>query len=202
LNAADADVGSSGPLLLPDQPGPHPHLLLQPGKDGSIYVLDRDHMGKYQRGQDAIVQKLQMSDGGYGAMAFWQGHIFFACSDDFLRDYRVADGSVRLNATSKAPKFENPGASPSVSADGAKNAIVWAVATKTWNGRDRPAILCAFDANDISHPIYSSEENSARDRAALSTRFVIPVVVNGHVYIGARGEVDMYGLLPAAKTRP
>jgi hypothetical protein len=59
----------------------------------------------------------------------------------------------------------------------------------------RPAILYAFDANKIDQPIYTSEQNSQRDRAALATRFVIPVVVNGRVYFGARGEVEVYGLL-------
>jgi hypothetical protein len=73
------------------------------------------------------------------------------------------------------------------------------VATKTWNGPERPAILYAFDARDLSRPIYTSEQNSARDRAALATRFVIPVVAKGHVYFGARGEVEMYGLLRAAE---
>ncbi len=92
-------------------------------------------------------------------------------------------------------KFENPGATPSVSANGPKDAIVWAIATKTWNRQDRPAVLYAFDATKINQPIYGSEENSKRDRGGLATRFVILVVVNGRVYFGARGEVDVYGLL-------
>ena len=92
-------------------------------------------------------------------------------------------------------KFDNPGATPSISANGAKDAIVWAIATKTWNGPDQPAILYAFPANNISQSIYSSEQNSKRDRAAMGTRFVIPVIVGGHVYVGVRGEVEIYGLL-------
>jgi hypothetical protein len=183
LSRNDLDVGSSGPLLLPDR-----HLLLQPTKGGSIYVIDRDRMGK-------IVQTLSMKDGGYGAMAYWRGHVYFACSDDVLRDYAVAGGAVQLHAASQEPKFDNPGASPTVSADGEKNAIVWAVATKTWNGPDRAAILYAFDARDIARPIYTSEQNAARDRAAAATRFVIPVVAKGCVYFGTRSEVEMYGLL-------
>jgi hypothetical protein len=69
------------------------------------------------------------------------------------------------------------------------------VATKTWNGEDRPAILYAFDASSIDKPIYTSEQNAKRDRAGMATRFVIPVVVNGRVYFGARGEVEVYGLI-------
>ena len=111
-----------------------------------------------------------------------------------LRDYAIKDGHLILHTASKT-KFENPGATPSVSADGNKNAIVWAIATKTWNGADRPAILYAFDASKIDQLLYTSEQNSRRDRAAMATRFAIPVVVNGRVYFGARGEVEVYGPL-------
>jgi hypothetical protein len=181
-----------GPLLLPDQPGRHRHLLLQPTKGGMIYVIDRDRMGQFQAQGDAVVQRLPMAGGGYGAMAYWKGHVFFACSDDSLRDYAVDNGQLTLRRGSRI-RFENPGATPSVSADGNKNGIVWAIATKTWNGPNRPAVVYAFDANKIDDPIYTSEQNSKRDRAAMATRFVIPLVVNGWVYFGARGEVEVYG---------
>lgn len=80
ISDADADVGSSGPLLLPDQPGSHRHLLLQPTKDSTIYVIDRDRMGKYEKNTDALVQTVKMNGGGYGAIAYWNGHAFF-CSE-------------------------------------------------------------------------------------------------------------------------
>jgi len=195
ISEADSDVGSSGPLLLPDQPGPHRHLLLQPTKDSTIYVMDRDNMGKFRRDGDALVELIRMSGGGYGALAYWNGHVFFAASDDHLRDYAVKNGQLTLHASSTM-KFANPGATPSISADGNKNAIVWAIATKTWNGPDdKPAVLYAFDATRLDQPIYTSEQNSQRDRAALATRFVFPLVVNGRVYFAARGEVEVYGLL-------
>jgi hypothetical protein len=159
-----------------------------------IYVIDRDRMGKFQGDGDAVVQRIRMRGGGYGAMAYWNGHVFFACSDDYLRDYTVQNGKLTLS-TRSSTEFANPGATPSVSANGNKDAIVWAVATKTWNGRDQPAVLYAFDANSIDQPIYTSEQNSKRDRAAMATRFVIPVVAKGRVYFGARGEVEVYGLL-------
>ena len=195
LSSADADLGSSGPTLLPDLPGPHRHLLLQPTKGSMIYVIDRDQMGKFQHDGDAVIQTIKMPGGGYGAMSYWNGHAFFAASDDYLRDFAIANGQLTLTATSQV-RFANPGATPSVSAEGKKNAIVWAVATKTWNGPDnKPAVLYAFDATNMTQPIYTSEQNSQRDRAAMATRFVIPVVVNGRVYFGARGEVEVYGLL-------
>lgn len=68
LSDGDADVGSSGPLFLPDQPGLHRHLLLQLTKGSNIYVIDRDRMGKFQPDRDAIVQRIRMTGGGYGAI--------------------------------------------------------------------------------------------------------------------------------------
>lgn len=195
ISEADSDVGSSGPTLLPDQPGPHRHLLLQPTKDSTIYVIDRDNMGKYHRDSDALLQILKMPGGGYGAMAYWNGHAYFAASDDYLRDYAIKNGQLTLN-TQSSTKFANPGASPSISADGTRSAILWAIATKTWNGADtKPAVLYAYDATKLGEPIYTSEQNAQRDRAAMATRFVIPLVVNGHVYFGTRSDVEVYGLL-------
>ncbi|MGP0019748.1 MAG: hypothetical protein ACLPHP_14335 [Candidatus Sulfotelmatobacter sp.] len=195
ISQNDTDIGSSGPTLLPDQPGPHRHLLLQPTKDSTIYVIDRDHMGKFQRDHDDLVQIIHLPGAGLGAMAYWNGYAFFAASDDCLRSYTVKNGQLKPSESS-AMKFVTSGATPSVSADGDKNAIVWVIVTKTWNGLDnRPAVLYAFDATKLGQPIYTSEQNSARDRAGMATRFVIPVVVNGRVYFGTRGEVEVYGLL-------
>lgn len=195
ISNADTDIGSSGPTLLPDQPGPHRHLLLQPTKDSTIFVIDRDNMGKYHPDGDALLQMIKLSGAGLGAIAYFNGHAFFATSDDFLRDYAVKNGQLVLHTTSSM-KFVDPGATPSISADGNKNAIVWAIATKTWNGPDtKAAVLYAFDATKLGQPIYSSDQNRARDHAALAARFIIPIVVNGRVYFGTRSEVEVYGLL-------
>ena len=193
--AGDSDVGSSGPTLLPDQPGPHRHLLLQPTKHSILYVIDRDQMGKFHTDRDAIVQRIHMAGEGLGAMAYWNGRAYFATSDDYLRSYAIKNGQL-TPVGSSAMKFVTSGATPSISADGNKNAIVWALSTKTWDGPDnKPAVLYAFDATKLGQAIYTSEQNSQRDRAAFATRFAIPVVVNGRVYFGVRGEVEVYGLL-------
>jgi hypothetical protein len=193
--AGDSDVGSSGPTLLPDQPGPHRHLLLQPTKHSVLYVLDRDQMGEFHPDRDAIAQRIPLAGAGLGAMAYWNGRAFFAASDDHLRSYAVKNGKL-IPGESSTVKFVTSGATPSISADGNKNAIVWAISTKTWNGPDTThAVLYAFDATKLGPPLYTSEQNSQRDRAAMATRFVIPVVVNGRVYFSARGEVEVYGLL-------
>jgi hypothetical protein len=192
--AGDSDVGSSGPTLLPDQPGPHRHLLLQPTKHSILYVIDRDQMGKFHAGSDSIPQRIQMAGEGLGAMAYWNGHAFFATSNDNLRDYAIKKGKLVLHSSSTM-KFMTSGATPSISADGNKNAIVWALTTKSWDGPEIPAVLYAFDATKLGPPLYTSEQNSQRDRAALATRFVIPMVAKGRVYFSTRGEVEVYGRL-------
>jgi hypothetical protein len=72
---------------------------------------------------------------------------------------------------------------------------VWAIQTDNWRGERVPAVLRAYDALDVRREIYTSKENGDRDRAGMATRFAIPTVVNGRVYVTARGEVDVYGLL-------
>ena len=159
-----------------------------------LYVIDRDQMGKFHPDRDAIPQKMRMAGEGFGAMAYWNGHVYFAASNDLLRDYSLVNGQLQLHGSS-ANKFE-PGATPSISANGRKDAIVWAIFTKVWNGPDdKPAVLYAYDANKLGPPLYTSEQNAARDRAAAAARFVIPVVVSGRVYFGTRSQVEVYGLL-------
>jgi hypothetical protein len=93
-------------------------------------------------------------------------------------------------------RFANPGATPAISANGAANGIVWLIETKTWNGADRPAVLHAYDAVNVDLELYNSEQNAGRDRVGKTLRFTIPTVMNGRVYVEAKGEVDVYGLLP------
>ena len=192
--AGDSDVGSSGPTLLPDQPGPHRHLLLQPTKHSMLYVIDRDQMGRFHADGDAIPQRIRMAAEGFGAMAYWNNHVYFAANNDQLRDYSLVNGQLKPHGSS-ANKFE-PGATPSISANGKKDAIVWSISTKVWNGADnRPAVLYAYDATKLGPPLYTSEQNAARDRAGMAVRFVIPVVISGRVYFGTRSQVEIYGLL-------
>jgi hypothetical protein len=198
LNSRDADVGSGGPMLLS-------HLLLTGGKNGVLYVLDRDHMGRYQTGANRhAIQTLRLGQGIYSAPAYWNGHVYVLASDDFLSDFVLDHGRlVDPPAAKGTHRFANPGATPTVSADGNRNGIVWLLETKVWNDFDgRPAVLHAFDAHDIAHELYNSGEESARDRAGTALRFIVPTVVNGHVYVGTKGEVDVYGPLPSSWATP
>ena len=195
LSKTDADLGSSGPTLLPDQSGNPAHILVQPGKSGAIYVINRDKMGGYGKDSDAVVQKFTLSGGCYTAAAYWNGRVFIACEDDRVRSYDVMKGQLRETPAVSSIRFDNPGATPTISANGNQDAILWAVATKTWNGPAQAAVLYAFDAVKMGMPLYSSEQNATRDHAADATRFVVPVVMKGRVYIGTLGEVEVYGLL-------
>jgi hypothetical protein len=196
LNADDADLGSGGPLLLPDQPGPHPHLLLVGGKGAVLYVLDRDHLGKYQpdKPQDAL-QAIPLRDMFFGTPSYWNGHVYVLASNDVLKDFKVERGQLLGPVASGAERFIDPGATPAVSANGARDGIVWLLQSKGWRSADTPAVLRAYDAANVARELYNSEQNSARDRAGKCLRFAIPTVVNGRVYVGAKSEVDVYGLL-------
>ena len=201
LNDNDLDLGSLGPLLLPDQPGAHPHLLLTGDKAGNVYLIDRDRMGKYHSGNNShAVQTLRVKGGCYGAAAYWNQNVFLSCTDDSVRDYKVEGGTLSSQPIAETSKeFANPGATLTVSSNGTKNGIVWLVETKAWNGQDQFAVLHAYDATNLAHELYNSSQNVARDGPGLAVRFVIPTVVNGRVYIGAKGELDVYGLLSAGK---
>jgi hypothetical protein len=198
LDAGDQDLGSGGPMLLPDQPGPHPHLVAIAGKGGIIYLIDRDHMGHYQPGSDSHAVETIPSPGGgvYGAMSYWN-HNLYVLSDspnDALRQFTVQNGRLSLKAASGS-HLPAICATPTVSANGLRDGVVWVLASKAWNGADKSAVLYAFDALDTSRQLYNSEQNPSRDRGGLALRFDNPTVVNGHVYVGAKHEIDVYGLL-------
>jgi hypothetical protein len=195
LSDDDADLGSSGPTLLAQQTGSKRRLLVQPTKAGTLYVLDANELGKFHPQRNASVQQFQFPDGFYGAAATWNGHVYAVASNDFLRDFTVSGDTLQPASRAASPKFDNPGAIPSVSANGAASGIIWLVSTRSWNGTDRRAVLFAYDARNPTAPIYTSEQNPQRDHASLATRFVIPVVQKGRVYFGTRDEVDVYGLL-------
>jgi len=199
LDHNDNDLGSSGPVLLSDQPGPHPHLLVTAGKEGRIYLLDRDHLGKFQPSDDShAVQTILASRGAFGAMAYWNQHVFFIGSESHIQDFALSNSQLKLKAAGTT-RFFDSGATPSISSNGAKDGIVWAASSKNWNEPPhKHAVLYAFDAADVSRELFNTEQNPQRDRPGIALRFAIPTVANGKVYLGCKGQVDVYGLLPAA----
>ncbi len=195
LTAEDADLGSSGPVLLPDQPGAHPHLLVVTGKDGVTRLLDRNAMGGYGVSDSArALQSTKTSMGGFGAAAYWNGTVYLWGSFDVLKAFAVRGGRLMLRGAA-ATQVTDPGATPVVSSNGARDGVLWAVETRPWRGADRVAILHAYDASDVRHELFNSAMNPARDQAGLATRFAIPTVAAGFVYLGAKGQVDVFGLI-------
>jgi len=195
LDANDDDLGSGGPMLLPDQPGPHPHLVVLGGKAPKIYVLDRDHLGRYHEGSDSgVVQTVRTTGGIYGSMAYWNHQVYVLSDSDALRDYEMKNGQLTYKAASSF-RFPDHAATPAISANGDKDGIAWVVSSKGWNSGGRTAVLHAVDASDVTHELYNSNQNSGRDGAGTAVRFNMPMIVNGHVYVGAKREVDVYGLL-------
>jgi hypothetical protein len=195
LDAHDWDLGSQGPVLLGTQPGPHPHLLVIAGKEGKLYLLDRDQLGKFHQGSDpSVLQTIKIKD-AYGAAATWNNNVYFTDRSDITRDFTLANG--HLTEKSVTAPMPSPAATPIVSANGNTNAILWVASTKEWDETqiNRPAILHAYDPTNLARELYSSEQNPTRDRGNNTVRFSIPTIADGHVILGTRDHLDIYGLL-------
>jgi hypothetical protein len=195
LNDTDRDFGAGGPLIIPDDQAGGKHLLIAAGKDGVVYALDRDRM-------HPSVQSFKLAGGMYSTPAFWNGHLFVLATNDALKDYALVNGRLSDAPVAVTTKtFANPGATPVVSANGARDGIVWFLETKVWNdyGSQKSSILHAFEAANVAHEIYNSDQNAARDKAGPTVRFTVPTIANGRVYVPTKREITVYGLLPAAR---
>ncbi|MGH9613791.1 MAG: pyrrolo-quinoline quinone, partial [Bryobacteraceae bacterium] len=198
LDEQDIDLGASGPVLLPDQPGSHPHLAVGAGKSGAIYLLDRDRMGRFvPKGKDRqIVQVIRGAiAGNYATPAYWNGYLYMGSFNDSLKAFSFSRGRLSEFPVSKSDGvFGYPGASPSVSADQTRNGIVWALQNDD-HYRSGPTVLHAYDATDLSRELYNSSAAGARDMAGPAVKFTSPTIANGKVYLGTQNSVDVYGLL-------
>ena len=205
LNLADWDVGSGGPVVLPDSAGSvaHPHLLVGGDKEGTLYLVDRDNMSGFN-GVDQVVQKVQVNSGGcitcgiFSTPAYWQGSLYVIGIDDVLKQYSISNASIAFSRQA-ADTFAFPGASPAVSSAGGSNGIVWAVNTSkngTPNPGDAsaPAVLFAYDATTLTK-LYSGPESGA-GAAGNAVKFVVPTVASGKVYVGTQSELSVFGLTP------
>jgi hypothetical protein len=201
LSTHDLDLGAGGALLLPDQPGPHQHLLVTAGKQGTVYVVDRDNLGGFGRGSDRIVEEIP------GAMleslstpAYFNHAIYYvgtAPAGDVLKAFPIVNGTVFPTAAHGQYIYGFPGSTPSISANGNTSGIVWTLDNGGF-ASFAPAILRAYDATNVGRELYDSTLAGARDRAGPAVKFTVPTVVNGKVYVGGFGVVTVYGLLPSA----
>ena len=196
-SGTDTDLGSGGAILLPDlldSGGQTKHLALGAGKDKHIYVVDRDNMGKFNALANNIYQELPavLAGGVFSMPAYFNGKVYFGAVNDTIKAFSITDAKLSMTAVAHTSNtFGYPGTTPSVSANGTSNGILWAVENSS------PAVLYAYNANDISHELYNSNQAAgSRDHFGAGNKFITPTIVNGKVYLGTPNGVAVFGLLP------
>lgn len=197
----DHDLGSGGALLLPDQvdsAGKTWHLVLGSGKTGYLYVVDRDNMGKFNSSTDNVHQVIPVCcspQGGlygpvYSTPAYFNSNVYFGAKGGPVQAFAVANGELSSAYTMISTNaLGSPGATPSISANGTSNAILWLVENGTIG------VLHAYDATNLSSELYNSNLMGARDQFA-GNKFIVPTVANGSVFVGTPTGVAVFGLLP------
>jgi hypothetical protein len=193
----DGDLGSGGILLLPDvkdAKGKIRHLATGAGKDMSVYVVDRDAMGKFNpKDNSNIYQELPdaLKGGEFSIPACFNGYVYYGGISDVIRAFKVDAAKLsRTPASVTARKYPYPGATPTVSANGSSNGIVWAVENTN------PAVLHAYDANNLAKEFYNSgQAANGRDAFGAGNKWMSPMVANGKVYVETTNSVAVFGPL-------
>ncbi|HJT24420.1 MAG TPA: malectin domain-containing carbohydrate-binding protein, partial [bacterium] len=209
LDATDNEMGSVGMMLLPDEAGSpnHPHLVTAGDKAGDVFLLDRDNMGGYRNGpggKDAVVQEFHPAPTNNFAIfttpCYYNGNVYWSCVGGPIQSFQISNAQYNTTPTSVTPEsYIYPGCVPSVSSNGPGSAgILWAIQP------GNPAVLRAYDANDLSIELYDTSFNAGRDGLGTpNTKFTPPTIINGKVYVATTGSLAVFGLLPpASKARP
>jgi hypothetical protein len=198
---ADTDLGSGGTLVLPDLidgNGVTQHLAVGAGKDGNIYVVNRDSMGKWNSSTNAIYQVINGKLGSVFSMpAYFNNTLYYGAAGSALQAFSIVNAHlVPAPASTSAITYTYPGTTPGISAAGTANGIVWAVENTS------PAVLHAYDAGNLSRELYNSNQAAnGRDAFGAGNKFITPTIVNGHVYVGTQTGVARFGVLgPSAPT--
>jgi len=193
LNTGDLDLGSGGLMVLPDQGGTLNHEVVGGGKQGTLYLVNRDDMGEYNPATDAVVQEfVGVTPSIKTVPAYWNGNIYLAGQKDFIKMFSLNAG-VMSNAPVQETtvSFNDRGPSISISANGTSNGILWAVLHGT-------PVLYAFDATNLSNELYDTTQAlQLRDRILSTSRFVVPTIANGKVYVGGLQLLNVFGILPS-----
>ena len=202
----DSDTASTSLTLLPAFPGTeHPNLAVAADKSGLMYLIDTDNMGGVNPGgPDRVIQEFMANPKGliYSSPVYFNGMVYIHGVGDVLKAFALKlDPTTNSMMIDETPVSEGttisgfPGTVPSVSANGTNNGIVWEAEVDNPTG---PAILRAYNANNLSTPLYASNQAGPRDTAGDGIKFSTPTIANGHVYLGTQTELDVYGLLPQA----
>ncbi len=199
-SSVDADLGSGGTMLLPlqkDARGNTRNLMVAAGKDTNLYVLDQANLGKFNASSNStLYQQLSgaLSNGVWSSPAFFNNHVYYGSVNSVLRSFDVNTALLSSSPSSSTPTvFGYPGTTPSVSASGARNGIVWA------HEQGGTAVLHAYDANNLATELYNSNQAGARDHFGAGNKFIAPAIANGKVYVGTQNSVGVFGLLRNGK---
>ncbi len=209
LAVNDVDLGSGGVILVPGSTT-YPHEVLGGGKDGNIFVVNRDSMGGFNDTTNNVLQTVhtgtQQYDNIFDTPVYWNGSVYYHCSHDVLRTFSWtagADAGTQLSAQSTsagANTYTMHGATPSLSANGMNNGIIWDIDNSAYIGDNPttsgPSVLHAYDATNVATELYNSTQAGTRDTAGQALKFTVPTIANGRVYVPTASELDVYGLLP------
>jgi hypothetical protein len=197
LDINDLDLGSSAGLILSPQPGKFANEIVSAGKQGIIYLVNRSNMGKFNAKTDHVIEKVEGSPSGYwSSPAYWNGNVYYWGTSDFLSQYSLTKGLLSKTPIQHSSDQIHIGSTPSISANGSTNAIVWALESHAAAKPVPPAILHAYDATNVSTELYTSKQAGNRDLGGPGLSFAVPTVINGKVYVGTRTELDVFGLFP------
>ena len=183
-------------MVLPDAVGSagHPHLLAGAGKEGKIYLIDRDNMGHFNATNDNLaVQVVQGIANSFDTPAYFNNLLYYIGGGDVLKSFRFSNGLLVTTPTALGSNtFGWPGSTPSISANGASNPIVWAIQA---NGADSGghAILRAYNATNVATELYNSSQAGTRDDPGLAIKFSVPTVAGGKVYVGTSAGLAVFG---------
>jgi len=194
-NSTDEDLGSGGAMVLPDltdNSGVTHHLAVGAGKDANIYVVDRDSMGKFNASANNIYQLLAngVPGGVFSSPAYFNNTVYYGPVGNTIRAFVINNAQLGASPASQTShSFPYPGATPSISANGTGNAILWAAENTD------PAVLHAYDATNLSNELYNSNQASGgRDHFGSGNKFITPTVINGKVYVGTKTGIGVFGL--------
>jgi hypothetical protein len=201
LSAGDLDLGSGTALLLPDQAGPHPHLLVTAGKNGTIYLIDRDNMGHFNPTDDSqIVQSMpnifpnpggNITTGNFSVAVYFNSVVYFSPVTGPIQAFQLNNGLLSTAPTSQTTAtYAFPGGMLAISANGTTNGILWAVQRVD---ATTPGVLHAYKATDLGVELYNSNQAGSRDTLDIAAKFNIPLVANGKVYVASVSQLTVYG---------
>jgi hypothetical protein len=209
MQAQDADFGSGGSLLLPDEVGTaaHPHLIVGGDKSSHIYLADRDHMGHYNAiDNHQLVQEVYADTGRiFSTPAYFNFQLYYQGIGGVLKAYAISNGYITPTPVSKTrTSFSGFGTTPSISAYGTSNAIVWTIQS---DGavRHTPAILHAYNATNLAIELYNSSQLPERDNPGNAVKMSVPTVADGKVFVGTQDTLAIFGngdFLPAPAISP